>query len=326
MARLLVVGAGQVATGAAHAALADGVVDGIAGVVDTDGVARNRLAAALDSPGYAAVAELGPAREGDRALVILGPEVDAVAPAILRLLSLGYHVVSTCEELAWPPRHTWNALHTAARTHQRVIIMIGVNAGFVMDRLPLLAAAAARRVRTVTVTRRIDSSLRRETFLAFTGRGLDADAFRAAVATRDVGHRGLVPGAKLLAHALGWPNHDVTEAIEPVLDGSTATGMRQVVALRAGDRSIRLELEATWQLAHPGDTIAVDGEPAFELVIPGGYQGDLGAAAEITTALRRCTELTPSFYRLDRPAAPLRLRRRPGDTSGRGGSSTTGPY
>jgi hypothetical protein len=41
----------------------------------------------------------------------------------------------------------------------------------------------------------------------------------------------------------------------------------------------------------------VDGEPPFELVIPGGYQGDLGAAAEITTALRRCTELTPSFYR-----------------------------
>ena len=234
MARLLVVGAGQVATGAAHAALADGVVDGVAGVVDADGIARDRLAAALDSPGYATVAELGPAREGDRALVILGPAVDSVAPVILRLLSLGYHVVSTGEELAWPPRHTWNALHTAARTHQRVIIMIGVNAGFVMDRLPLLAAAAARRVRAVTVTRRIDSSLRREAFLAFTGRGLDADAFRAAVATRDVGHRGLVPGAKLLAHALGWPNHDVIETIEPVLDGATASGMRQVVTLRAG--------------------------------------------------------------------------------------------
>jgi 4-hydroxy-tetrahydrodipicolinate reductase len=297
MARLLVVGAGQVATAAAQAALADGVVDGIAGVVDADGTARQRLASALDAPGYTAVAELTMAREGDRALVILGPVVDSVAPVILRLLSLGYHAVSTCEELAWPPRHTWNALHTAARTHQRVIIMTGVNAGFVMDRLPLLAAAAARRVRRVTVSRRIDSSLRRESFLARTGRGLDPAAFAAAVATRDVGHRGLVPSAKLLAHALGWPNHDITEIVQPVLDGEAASGMRQEVTLRAAERTIRFELEATWRLPDPGDTIVVDGEPPFELVIPGGYQGDLGAAAEITTALRRCTELTPSFYR-----------------------------
>ena len=45
------------ATAAAQAALADGVVDGIAGVVDADGTARQRLASALDAPGYAAVAD-----------------------------------------------------------------------------------------------------------------------------------------------------------------------------------------------------------------------------------------------------------------------------
>ena len=82
-----------------------------------------------------------------------------------------------------------------------------------------------------------------------------------------------------------------------MLDGDAASGMRQEVTLRAAERTIRFELEATWRLPDPGDTITVDGEPPFELVIPGGYQGDLGAAAEITTALRRCTELTPSFYR-----------------------------
>jgi len=297
MARLLVVGAGQIATAAAHAALEDDVVDSIAGVVDADGTARERLAAALDAPGYVSVGELGMARESDRALVVLGPQVDRVAPVILRLLALGYHVVSTCEELAWPPRHTWNALHTAARTHQRVIIMTGVNAGFVMDRLPLLSAAASRRVRSVTVSRRIDSSDRRESFLARTGRGLGAVDFAYAVAAGTVGHRGLVPSAKLLAHALGWPNHDVSEIIEPVLDGNNATGMRQRVTVRAAERTIRLELEAFWRLADPGDTIVVDGEPPLELVMPGGYQGDLGSAAEITTALRRCTELSPSFYR-----------------------------
>lgn len=297
MARLLVVGAGEIATAAALAALEDEVVESIAGVVDADGTARERLATALDAPGYASVAELGIARESDRALVVLGWRVDEVAPVVLRLLSIGYHVVSTCEELAWPPRHTWNALHTAARTHQRVIIMTGVNAGFVMDRLPLLAAAAGRRVRSVTVSRRIDSSHRRESFLARTGRGLDPAQFEAAVRARTVGYRGMVPSSRLLAHSLGWPNHDVTETIEAVIDDGVVAGMHQQVTVRGGERTIRLELEASWRLPDPGDTIDVDGEPPLHLVIVGGYQGDLGSAAEITTALRRCTELAPSFYR-----------------------------
>ncbi|MBA2338257.1 MAG: hypothetical protein H0V96_10960 [Acidimicrobiia bacterium] len=36
---------------------------------------------------------------------------------------------------------------------------------------------------------------------------------------------------------------------------------------------------------------------SLHLAIVGGCQGDLGAAAEIPMALRRCTELAPSFYR-----------------------------
>ena len=297
MARLVVVGAGQIGTAAAQAAVDDDVVATVSAVVDTDATASDRLASQFDAPTFRSVAELPSAREGDRALVAFSPHVEVVAPEILRLVSLGYHVVSTCEELAWPPRHMWNALHTAARTHGRVIIMTGVNPGFVMDRLPLLATAASRNVKSVTVTRRIDSAERRESFLPKTGRGLHQDEFSAGVDSGTIGHRGLTPSAMLLAHTLGWPNRDVAEAIEPMMDEDEVSGFRQHVTLRSGEKTIHLEIVAAWRLPDPGDRVVVEGEPPITLEIPGGYHGDLGASAQIAMALRRCTELTPSFYR-----------------------------
>lgn len=297
MSRLLVVGAGPIGTAATMAALDDEVVSAVAGVVDPDGAARMRLGERYDAPMFASTVEVPPAREGDRALVAISSKVDVVAPEILRLLSLGYHVVSTCEELAWPPRHMWNALHTAARTHRRVIVMTGVNPGFVMDRLPLLATSACRNVKSVMVSRRIDSAARRESYIAKTGRGLTAAEWDSAVSAGTVGHRGLVPSARLLAHSLNWPNRDVTETLRAIEKGDLVSGFRQHVTLRAGERTIDLDFVVDWGLPEPGDRIVVDGEPPLHLEIPGGYHGDFGASAQIAMALRRCTELEPSFYR-----------------------------
>lgn len=297
MTRLLVVGAGQIGAAATAAAVADGVVDAVAGVVDPDVAARTQLASRYDAPAYASTLEVPKARSGDRALVAFSSDVAVVAPEILRLLSLGYDVVSICEELAWPPRHMWNALHTAARTHQRVIIMTGVNPGFVMDRLPLLAVAACRNVKSLTVTRRIDSAARRDSFVAKTGRGLTRGEWHEGVAAGSVGHRGLVSSARLLGHALGWPNRDVVETLEPIIDGNLASGFRQHVTLRTDSRTIDLDIIVDWLLPDPGDRIVVDGEPPLELNIPAGYHGDLGTTAQILGALRHCRELTPSFYR-----------------------------
>jgi hypothetical protein len=297
MSRLLVVGAGPIGVAATAAALDDGVVDAVAGVVDPDGAARTRLGSKYDAPMYTSTTEVPPARQGDRALVAISSRVDIVAPEILRLTSLGYDVVSTCEELAWPPRHMWNALHTAARTHGRVIVMTGVNPGFVMDRLPLLATSASRRVKSVTVSRRIDSAARRESYLAKTGRGLNRREWDDAVRKGVVGHRGLVPSARLLAHTLGWPNRDIVEVLEPIADGDEVSGFRHHVTLRAGQQTIDLDLLVDWGLPEPGDRIVVDGEPPLQLEIPGGYHGDLGASAQIVMTLRRCSELEASFYR-----------------------------
>lgn len=297
MTRLLVVGAGYVGSAATAAAIGDGIVDSVAGIVDPDTEASSRLATLYGAPEYATTREVPKARSGDRALVAFSPRIDATAPVILRLLSFGYDVVSTCEELAWPPRHMWNALHTAARTHHRVIVMTGVNPGFVMDRLPLLAASACRNVKSVTVTRRIDSADRRQSFLPKTSRQMTRQEWDLATDAGSVGHRGLAPSARLLGHALGWPNRDVVETLTPLTDGELVSGFHQHATLRADDKTIDLDIFVDRDVEHAGDRVVVDGEPPLELEIPAGYHGDLGVSAQIVAALRHCRELAPSFYR-----------------------------
>ncbi len=70
--------------------------------------------------------------------------------------------------------------------------MTGVNPGFVMSRLPLLAASASRHVTRLTAACRIDTA-RREELAALSGRGLSLDEFAAAVAAGALGARGPSP-------------------------------------------------------------------------------------------------------------------------------------
>lgn len=298
MPDLVIVGAGPIGSWGAEAAVADGVVDRVAAVVDPDEETRHRLQEATGAPGYPSTVALPPAREGDRALVAFSSRAEKVAPEIVRLVSNGYHVVTTCEELAWAPRHIWDAMHTSARSDGRVIIVTGTNPGFAMDRLPLLVAGASRRLRRIVATRRVDSSTRRESLVRKTGRGLTEAEFRKGLLEGTVGHKGLDASARLIARGLEWPYHDVSVRIDPVKEEGEIIGIHHKAVLQTGDgRSVVLVLTMAWGLPDPVDRVEVDGVPSFTVEIPGGYPGDEGTVAQVVSALRRCPELAPGFYR-----------------------------
>jgi 4-hydroxy-tetrahydrodipicolinate reductase len=297
MGNLLIVGAGPIGTAAARAALEDGVVAAVSAVVDPDPAARRELETLTGAAGYASAADLPVGREGDRALVAFSSSADKVAPEIVRLLSAGYHVVTTCEELAWPARHIWQAMHTAARSNGRVVIVTGANPGFVMDQFPLMAATASRNVHAISVRRVVDTSQRRISLVEKTGRGLTVDEFRAGLASGRLGHKGLVASIKLLAHALGWPHHDVKETVAPLVSEGVVTGIHHHAQLRSDGRTIDLDLVMDWEPAEQGDTVHIDGEPPLRIHIEGGYHGDRGTTTQVVQALRRCPTLAPAFYR-----------------------------
>jgi 4-hydroxy-tetrahydrodipicolinate reductase len=305
MVNVVIVGAGPIGSWGATAAVEDGVVAGVTGVVDPDQQAREELMDSTDAPGYASTVELPPAREGDRALVAFSSRADKVSPEILRLVSLGYNVVTTCEELAWAPHHVWDAMHTSARSSGRVIIVTGANPGFAMDRFPLMLATSARNVSRVRVERRVDSSHRRSSLVEKTGYHITPEAFAAGIPTGEIGHKGLDASARLIARGLLWPYHDVSVDIEPVFEGNRIVGADHHAALNTGDgRTIDLFLTMAWGL-DPIDRVEIVGEPPITVTIEGGFPGDEGTTANVVAAMRRCTELAPGFYR---PTdLPLRL-------------------
>ncbi len=299
MSRLVLVGAGPIGVNAAVAALADGVVEGVRAVADPDEEARRAAAERFGASGHERAAELPEADEGDWALVAFSSRADTTAPVILRLVGLGYHVVTTCEELSRPDQHIKEAVRTAAVTEGRRVIAAGANPGFVMDRLVVAVAAGSRAVYGIDVARRVDTSQRRGPLVAKTGRGLTADQFGAAVAARRIGHVGLVASAKLVARSLLWPTGDVNETIEPVLDDDgKVAGLHQKAVLHTPAGGVLdFDLVMAWEVDDPRDSIHVHGLPEVTVEIPGGYHGDDGTTAQVVNAIGRYNQAPPGFYR-----------------------------
>lgn len=298
MAQLVIVGAGPIGAWVAAAAVNDGVVDAIRAVVDPDEKARRELVAATGAPGYASSVQLPQANDGDVALVAFASAAERVAPEVIRLVSAGYDVVTTCEGLAWAPRHLWDALHTSARSDSRTIIVTGTNPGFITDRIPLALATASRNVTSITVRRHMDTSTRRPSLVAKSGRGLSEDDFHEQRKAGSVGLAGLDASARMIARGLEWPHKDVVSSVEPMMESGQIIGAHHLTKLSAGsDRSILIEVKMAWELANPLDTIDIEGSPQINVSFDGGYPTDEGTAAQVVAAIRRCATLKPGFYR-----------------------------
>ncbi len=298
MSRLVLVGAGPIGVAAADAAQSDGVVAAVFAVVDPDDAARRAAVERFGAEGYESADALPRADSGDWALAAFSSRADVTAPVILRLLALGYHVVTTCEELSAPEAREQAALREAAVSNGRRVIATGANPGFVMDRLVVAVASGARAVRRIDVRRRVDTSKRRGPLVAKTGRGLSPEEFASRVAAGRLGHVGLEASAQLVARALGWPTRDLKASIEPVIaDDGMVDGLHQQVVLTTPEGGVLdFDLVMAWKVDEPGDAIHVHGSPEMRVAIAGGYHGDEGTTAEVVNAIGCYNQTPPGFY------------------------------
>ena len=174
----------------------------------------------VDSSAAALYARSAAGREKrDVSVLCTGSRLESVLAQIEEAVRAGLHVVSTCEELAYPElKHSALAhrIDTVARENGVGVLGTGVNPGLVMDRLALAAAAACVRVERVKVTRVVDAAKRRGPLRAKVGAGLTRDEFLEGVAARRLGHVGLSESAAIIAQGLGFPIEEITESIEPV--------------------------------------------------------------------------------------------------------------
>jgi hypothetical protein len=245
-----------------------------------------------------------------------GSFLDQVAPQLVPLLDAGVHVVSTCEELAYP----WvrepalaRDLDAAARARQRTLVATGVNPGLLMDQLPVTLTGASHTIRAVRVIRRQDPSSRRLPFQRKVGMNIPRAEWDRRNAAGGFGHVGLIESGRLLAAGLGWAITDWHDSLAPVQPDpeELVLGVRQTLSGRDPEgRTIELLFEAHSGVSEDLDEIVVDGTPPLRMQFVGGVAGDEATAAAVLRAAR----VIPSAPRglitvLD---LPLRARPAPG--------------
>ncbi len=234
-----------------------------------------------------------------------------VADQLLSCVQAGSHVVSTCEELAYPFRkhpELAQQLDRAAREHRVSLLGTGVNPGFAMDKLVLTLSTACQEVRSVKVRRVVDASRRRLPLQKKVGAGMTVEEFRAQVHAGVIKHHGLPESAAMIADSLGLRVDTIEETIEPVVaqeavrseflqvPAGRVKGVRQV-ARGSGDgrESVRLELEMYLGAPDPVDAIEIGGIPDLKLAIPGGIHGDLATAAIAVNCIPALLEAKPGL-------------------------------
>jgi 4-hydroxy-tetrahydrodipicolinate reductase len=241
----------------------------------------------------------------DVALVLTGSSVADMVPVIEAAAAEGADVISTCEDLAHADLGSpelARKIDARARSAGITVVGTGVNPGFVMDRLPLTLAAACVRVDRVQVYRVVDAAKRRGPLRAKVGAGLTVEEFRAGVAERRLGHRGLPESCALVGLGLGWVFDELRSAIDPVVADrpgiapGRVAGLRQsAVGVRGGHEIVRLDLEMSVGAPDPHDRIVIEGDPPLDVLVRGGTHGDRGTVGTVLSAFPAVIAASPGL-------------------------------
>src|SRR4029453_213826 len=140
--------------------------------------------------------------------------IKKLLPQIETILKTKTPIVSTNEELCYPGHTHVRAarqIHAWARKAKVAVLATGVNPGFAMDALPIMLTAVCERVDRVIVDRVQDARARRLPFQQKIGAGLTTEQFQRQVDEGTVRHVGLTESIAMIADALGWPLHRITE-------------------------------------------------------------------------------------------------------------------
>lgn len=230
---------------------------------------------------------------------------------IAQCVRAGAHVISSAEELLFPyERHAERAraLDDLAREQGVVVLGTGVNPGFVMDTLALMATGVCREVQGVRIERVVDAAQRRLPLQRKVGAGLSAEVFARKKATGTFGHIGLLESLWLVADGLGWRLDETNEVLEPVLAEEAVQTPHVTVApgevagihhvargYRDGALVLELDLRMYVGALDPRDAIYVDGAPPVDLVIHDGVFGDTATVAVIVNMVPLVVEARPGL-------------------------------
>ncbi|GBD93187.1 hypothetical protein BMS3Abin05_00770 [bacterium BMS3Abin05] len=221
--------------------------------------------------------------------------VKDVFPQFETILSAGVNVVSSTEELLFPRLKNPDLaerLDHLAKKNRVTILGTGVNPGYVLDTLVLVATGVCTDVTRIQAERVVNASERRLPLQKKVGAGMTPDEFRALVNAGKLGHIGMKESVALVAHGLHWKLGSIQEEIEPVIAGrTTATEFLTVAEGRVagihnvgrgfanGEERITLDLKMYVGAENPHDGVHLTSVPPIHLEITNGTMGDIATVA-----------------------------------------------
>lgn len=320
---VVLMGLGEIGQSIARAALARPDLRVAAAVDPHPDRAGRKLSALLGvpAPDLTVAEDLGDTLRAVRGGVILQAtqsRFEDVLPDLEAAVRAGVHVVSTCEELAWPwlnHREEADALDQLCQDRNAAVLGTGVNPGFVLDRLPAVLAQVTGPVRHVLGVRVVDVSRRRVALQRKVGVGLTEQAFTEKAERGELGHVGLAESAAMVAEGcVGVEEYEIEEDIAPLLAEEDAAGPVPVsrggvaglhhvarVFAEGGREIVRLELTIAVGADDPRDEISLDADPPIRVLVPGGVAGDEATANAVVNAAPAIVELRGIVSVLDLP-------------------------
>jgi hypothetical protein len=249
--------------------------------------------------------------KADIVVLTTSSSLKKIMPQLKQIVEAELPVISTCEELSYPPAHNADLvadLDRLAKKHDIAIYATGVNPGFTMDALPLMLTAPCAEVKKVRVVRMQDASVRRLPFQQKIGAGITREEFQKRVADGSVRHVGLRESIVMIAESLGWPLSDYRESIEPVISARDVTTPFLTVKAGSvagvnqagrgyvnGEERITLELLAYVGAPSSEDTVEIEGTPNIKSTIVGGLHGDIATAAIVVNSIPRVIGAPPGL-------------------------------
>jgi len=236
-----------------------------------------------------------------------------VYPQIAKCVKAGINVVSTCEELSYPYyKHPElaNEIDELAKKHGVTVLGAGINPGYLMDTLPITLTGPCQEVKTIKVTRMMDSSKRRIPYQKKIGTGLSPEEFKRMIEEKRItGHVGLIESIAMIADALGWELEEIQElppepviAEEEIVTSHTTVKTGQVAGLKSVAHGIKeaknvitLEFVSHAALKEEYDAVSIEGVPNIYEKIEGGVHGDIGTVATIINAIPKVINANPGL-------------------------------
>ena len=233
-------------------------------------------------------------------------------PQVVELARAGLHIVSTCEELAFPWKtqpQIAKRLDTICKQHGVACVGTGVNPGYLMDFLPCILSAVCQRVDRIRIFRFQDAAPRRIPFQQKIGAGLTLAEFRTKVNAGTLRHVGLTESMHMIARHLGWTLDQTTESLNPIIADreirsgykpirrGQACGVEQIGRAKCRGREVlKLHFRAAVGESESFDRVEIVGEPSFTTMIPGGVNGDIVTCAITINAIRSIVKAAPGLW------------------------------